>query len=89
MQPIDFKVLDNLEKEIIIVRTNRKAWGKITDSEEYYSKCIIFIENELQNLPDYIAFKESKGKFTSYQCKGMTCQAPKLSFEDFIETLKT
>ena len=80
---------DNLEKEIIIVRTNKKTWEKITDSEEYYGRCIIFIENELQNLPDYIAYKESKGEFTSYHCKGMTCQTPKLSFEDFIDTLKT
>ena len=80
---------DNLEKEIIIVRTNKKTWEKITDSEEYYGRCIIFIENELQNLPEYIAYKESKGEFTSYHCKGMTCQTPRLSFEDFIDTLKT
>ncbi len=80
---------DNLEKEIIIVRTNKKIWEKITDSEEYYGRCIIFIENELQNLPDYLAYKESKGEFTSYHCKGMTCQAPKLSFENFIDALKT
>ena len=80
---------DNLEKEIIIVRTNKKTWKKITDSEEYYGRCIIFIENQLQNLPDYIAYKVSKGQFTSYHCKGMTCQKPKLSFEDFIDALKT
>ena len=68
--------------------TNKITWEKLTDSEEYYGKFIIFIENELQNLPEHIAFKESKGKFTSYHCKGMTCQAPKLSLKDFIDTLK-
>ena len=77
-----------IEKEIIIVRTNKKTWEKITDSEEYYGRCIIFIENELQNLLTTLAYKESKGEFTSYHCKGMTCQTPRLSFEDFIDTLK-
>ena len=80
---------DKLEKEIIIVRTNRNTWEKITDLEEYYGKYVIFIENEVQNLPDHLAFKESKDKFTSYCCKGMTCQEPKMSFEDFIVSLKT
>ena len=45
---------DKLEKEIIIVRTNRETWEKITDMGEYYDKCIIFIDNEIRDLPDQI-----------------------------------
>ena len=51
---------DKLEKEIILVRTNRETWEKITDMGEYYDKCIIFIDNEIRDLPDQIGLKKAK-----------------------------
>ena len=80
---------DKLEKEIIIVRTNKETWKKVTEFEEYYDKCIIFIDKEVNNLPDQIELKKCHGEFTSYHCKGMTCQEPKKTLEDFKEALKT
>ena len=80
---------DKLEKEIIIVRTNKETWKKVTEFKEYYDKCIIFIDKEVNNLPDQIELKKCHGEFTSYHCKGMTCQEPKKTLEDFKEALKT
>jgi len=80
---------DKLEKEIIIVRTNKETWKKITEFKEYYDKCIIFIDKKVDNLPDQIELKKCHGEFTSYHCKGMTCQEPKKTLEDFKEALKT
>ena len=80
---------DKLEKEIIIVRTNKETWKKVTELEEYYDKCIIFIDKKVDNLPDQIELKKCHGEFTSYHCKGMTCQEPKKTLEDFKEALKT
>ena len=80
---------DKLEKEIIIVRTNKETWKKVTEFEEYYDKCIIFIDKKVDNLPDQIELKKCHGEFTSYHCKGMTCQEPKKTLEDFKEALKT
>ena len=80
---------DKLEKEIIIVRTNQETWEKVTGLEEYYDKCIIFIDKKVDNLPDQIELKKCHGEFTSYHCKGMTCQEPKKTLEDFKKALKT
>ena len=80
---------DKLEKEIIIVRTNKETWKKVTEFKEYYDKCIIFIDKKVDNLPDQIELKKCHGEFTSYHCKGMTCQEPKKTLEDFKEALKT
>ena len=80
---------DKLEKEIIIVRTNKETWEKVTEFKEYYEKCIIFIDKKVDNLPDQIELKKCYGEFTSYHCKGMTCQEPKKTLEDFKEALKT
>ena len=80
---------DKLEKEIIIVRTNKETWKKVTEFKEYYDKCIIFIDKKVDNLPNQIELKKCHGEFTSYHCKGMTCQEPKKTLEDFKEALKT
>ena len=80
---------DKLEKEIIIVRTNKETWKKVTEFKEYYDKCIIFIDKKVDKLPDQIELKKCHGEFTSYHCKGMTCQEPKKTLEDFKEALKT
>jgi len=80
---------DKLEKEIIIVRTNKETWKKVTEFKEYYDKCIIFIDKKVDNLPDQIELKKCHGEFTSYHCKGMTCQEPKKTLEDFKKALKT
>ena len=80
---------DKLEKEIIIVRTNKETWKKVTEFKEYYDKCIIFIDKKVDNLPGQLELKKCHGEFTSYHCKGMTCQEPKKTLEDFKEALKT
>ena len=79
---------DKIDKEIIIVRSNKKNWKKITKFEGYYNKFIMFIDSEIQDLPDQIELKKCIGEFTSYHCKGMTCQEPKKTIEDFKATLK-
>ena len=71
------------------MRTNRETWEKITDMGECYDKCIIFIDNEVHDLPDQIGLKKSQGVFTSYHCKGMTCQKPKKNIEDFKDALSS
>ena len=76
---------ENLEREIIIVRTNNKNWKEIIKEKSYYQKYIIFINNDESNLPYSIELKKPNGLFAAYICKGMTCSKPILNQKEFIE----
>ena len=76
---------DNLEREIIIIRTNDKTWKEIIKEKFYYKKYIVFINNDKTNLPNSIKLKKPNNLFAAYICKGMTCSKPILSYEEFIE----
>jgi len=76
---------DDLEREIIIVRTDTRAWEEIIKEKAYYQKYIIFINNDESNLPNSIELKKPNHLFAAYVCKGMTCSNPILDQKEFIE----
>jgi hypothetical protein len=76
---------DNLDREIIIVRCDESSWKKIIIEKIYQSKFMIYINNDIKDLPDAIESKKNKSDFAAYICKGMTCQKPITNLQDFID----
>jgi uncharacterized protein YyaL (SSP411 family) len=77
----------NIEKEIIIIRCNEDCWNLIKKNKGYYKKYIIHINDSDTNLPDAIESKRASSDFTAYICNGMSCSAPIINLEDFIQSL--
>ncbi len=73
----------NIEKEIIIVRTDSEIMNNIKKDVKYYKKYIICIDNKLNNLPDALNSKVSNNEFIAYHCSGMICAEPITSRKDF------
>ena len=46
---------------------------------------MIYINNDIKDLPDAIESKKNKSDFAAYICKGMTCQKPITNLQDFID----
>ena len=76
---------DTLEREIIIIRTEKKFWKEISKKKSCYKKYIVFIDNHERNLPTSISLKKPKDTFAAYVCKGMTCSKPILSLDEFLK----
>ncbi len=78
---------DNLEREIIIVRSDEKNWETIIKEKLYYQRYIIFINNNETDLPNTIELKKPINQFAAYICKGTTCSKPILNLQSFMEFL--
>ena len=76
---------DDLEREIIIIRTNKESWQKVIKEKAYYQKNIFFINSSETNLPNPISLKKSNKSFAAYICKGMICSEPILSLTEFLK----
>lgn len=72
-----------IDKEIIIVRTNSQMMNNIKKDISYYKKYIICIDKNLNNLPDALNSKISNNEFIAYHCSGMICDEPITSDRDF------